>query len=95
MKNKQRISTFVSIAAILFILIIGSLAFFAISTDKLDSLEKTIEEAGITDMDPVYEAPFSYGDNLFKYITMGVLGIGIILAITFLILRFLVGRDEA
>jgi hypothetical protein len=57
------------------------------SADKGDGLEKTMEEAGISEGEPVYQAPLSYGEDYPSAFVAGIIGVMITLGLAFLVLQ--------
>jgi len=75
---------------------IGLVGFFIFSADKGDGLEKTMEDAGVSEGEPVYQAPLSYGEDYPSAFAAGVIGIIITLifslGLTYLLAR--VGKSK-
>ncbi len=69
--------------AILAAFSIGLIGFFAVSEGKPDGLETVIEGQGIEESQPVWNAPLDYGMDFFSTLLMGMIGFGLVLAITF------------
>lgn len=57
---------------------IGLVFFFIFSAPYRDGLEKTMELGGIEEEEPIYKAPFDYGDNYIVALLMGLFGFAIV-----------------
>lgn len=82
------------ITIILIIFAIGAVGYWIFSSELPDGLERTMEDAGVEEQEPVYTAPLSYGNDYFSYILMGAVGFFTILAVTFLIIKALAKKNE-
>lgn len=69
-------------AVILVVFAVGLVGFYMFSAPYGDGLESTMEKAGITEGEPLFNAPLGYGENYFASLIMGIVGF----ALTFLIL---------
>ncbi|MGE5379411.1 MAG: cobalt transporter [Candidatus Saccharibacteria bacterium] len=65
--------------AILAVFAIGLIGFFLASNGLPDGLDKTMEQNGVTEKDPVYQAPLTYGDGFVPMLIMG--GVGFIVTL--------------
>jgi|YelNatPaOPRAMG01_1025707.scaffolds.fasta_scaffold22726_1 hypothetical protein len=75
---------------ILIIFAIGAVGYWVFSSELPDGLEKTMEEAGVEEQPPVYQAPLSYGDDYASYVLMGLVGF-----VSVLIISLVVGKLAA
>ncbi len=48
--------------------------YFIYSSEGADGLEKTMEDAGIGESEPLLTSPFTYGENYFAALFAGILG---------------------
>ncbi|MFA5313778.1 MAG: hypothetical protein WC375_10775 [Methanomassiliicoccales archaeon] len=46
-----------------------------------DGLERTMEDNGVSEGEPVWEAPFDYGENYSSSLLMGILGFLIVMVV--------------
>ncbi len=72
-----------AIVGIVAIFAVGLVFFFLFSAAYGDGLERTMEEAGVEEHDPVYQAPFSYGDDYLTALLAGILGFGLTFGVVF------------
>lgn len=72
-----------AIAGIIAIFAVGLVFFFLFSAAYGDGLERTMEEAGLEEQDPAYQAPFSYGDDYPAALLAGILGFGLTFGVIF------------
>lgn len=68
---------------------VGLVLFFIFSAPYGDGLEKTMENAGVEESEPVYHAPLDYGGNYYSGLLMGVLGFFIVLGSAYLFGRMM------
>jgi Sec-independent protein secretion pathway component TatC len=66
-----------AIAGIFVLFAIGLVFFFIFSAPYGDGLEKTMEEAGIEEGEPVYQAPLNYGEDYVTALIAGIVGFGL------------------
>ncbi len=66
---------------------IGLVGFFAFSAAFGDGLEVTMEEAGVEEGEPLWHAPFSYGEDYFGALLAGILGFVAVVGLTYAYLR--------
>jgi hypothetical protein len=78
--------------AIIVAFAVGLVFFFIFSAPYGDGLEKTMENAGVQEPEPVYHAPFEYGGNYPAAFIMGVLGFVVVLGSVYL-LGQLIGKN--
>jgi hypothetical protein len=52
-----------------------------------DGLDKTMEEHGVGESEPVYTAPLDYGSNYLSSLVMGIVGFSITLAVMYGIIK--------
>lgn len=79
-----------AIVAILVIFAIGAIGYWVFSSELPDGLEKTMEEAGVEEQEPIYQAPLSYGEDYFSYVLMGFVGF-----ISILLISLAIGKAMA
>lgn len=53
---------------------VGLVGFFMVSNGLPDGLDKTMEETGASESEPVYTAPLDYGGDYMSSLLMGVVG---------------------
>ncbi|MEM0449740.1 MAG: hypothetical protein QW520_07980 [Methanomassiliicoccales archaeon] len=53
---------------------IGLIGFYIFSVDKPDGLEAVMEENGLEEGEPVWNAPLDYGSSYLSTLLMGFLG---------------------
>lgn len=80
--------------AILFVFMIGALGYFAFSADGPDGLERTMENAGVAEQGPVYDAPLDYGENYQAYLLTGAIGFVAVIAVSLFIAKMLAKKNE-
>ena len=68
--------------AIMAVFCIGLVVFFAVSAGKPDGLESILGEQGIQESQPVWNAPLHYGSDFGSALWMGMIGFGLVLAVT-------------
>jgi hypothetical protein len=73
--------------AILVAFAIGLVGFFLVSDGVPDGLDKTMEETGLGESEPVYTAPLDYGSNYLSSLVMGIVGFFITMAVMFAIIK--------
>ncbi|MCU0861323.1 MAG: hypothetical protein MUE65_03290, partial [Methanomassiliicoccales archaeon] len=56
---------------------IGLVGFYLFSADKPDGLENVMEESGIEEGEPVWQAPLDYGDSYGSTLIMGLVGFAV------------------
>jgi cobalt/nickel transport system permease protein len=61
-------------AAILVAFALALPLYFVYSSEGADGLEKTMEDAGVTEGEPLLASPFSYGETYFAALFAGILG---------------------
>lgn len=66
--------TFQATAAILIAFALALPLYFVYSSEGADGLEKTMEDASVTEGDPLLTSPFSYGETYFAALFAGILG---------------------
>lgn len=69
--------------------------FFLFSAQYGDGLERTMEEAGVEEGEPVYEAPLDYGGDYLSALAMGILGFLTVVGLVLLVGKVLGREDEA
>ncbi len=83
------------IAGIIILFAIGLVGFFIFSAPYGDGLENTIENAEVEESEPVYSAPFDYGDNYPLAFSMGCLGFAITLGSIYIVSWLLRKKDAS
>lgn len=61
-------------AAILIVFALALPLYFIYSSEGADGLEKTMEDAGVSEGEPLLTSPFSYGETYFAALFAGMLG---------------------
>lgn len=74
-------------AAILVAFAIGLVGFFLVSDGVPDGLDKTMEENGLAESEPVYTAPLDYGSSYLSSLVMGIVGFFITMAVMYGIIK--------
>jgi hypothetical protein len=74
-----------AMAAILVAFSAGLVLFFIFSAPYGDGLEKTMENGGVEESEPVYHAPLDYGGNYPAALLMGILGFAVVLGSVYLV----------
>ena len=80
--------------AIMVAFAIGLVGFFAFSAMYGDGLEKTMQDNGIGESEPIYTAPLSYGDNYGGALLAGSIGFAIVFGALFLYLHISKARRQ-
>lgn len=83
------------IAGIIVLFAVGLVGYFEFSEPYGDGLEKTMEEGGIEESEPLYNAPLDYGDNYILAFSMGCLGLAVILFIIFFLGKLIRKKDAS
>ena len=68
---------------------VGLVFFFIFSAPYGDGLERTMENAGVEEQEPVYRAPLDYGGNYPAALAMGCLGFIMVLGSAYLIVKMM------
>jgi hypothetical protein len=66
---------------------LGLVLFYMFSAGLGDGLEKTMENNGVQEQPPVYNAPLSYGEDYMTTLLMGLIGFGATFAVIYGLLR--------
>jgi len=80
--------------AIIVAFAIGLVAFFAFSADKPDGLEDVMEDNGIEEGEPIWQAPFDYGDDYMGALFAGIIGFLVVFLVLFAYLRIVAKRKS-
>jgi cobalt/nickel transport protein len=72
---------------IIAIFAVGLVFFFIFSAGFGDGLERTIEEAGLEEQDPVYSAPLDYGDDWLTAFLAGIVGFAVVFVVVIAYLK--------
>lgn len=64
-----------AIIGVIFILAVGLVLFFALSSNLSDGLEKTMEDADVEEGESLYHAPLDYGSGYFSALAAGIIGL--------------------
>jgi len=72
---------------------VGLVFYFSFSAAFGDGLEKTMENAGVEEREPVYKAPLSYGDSYSMALVMGIAGFAAVLGCAFLFGKLLAKKS--
>ena len=70
-----------AVAAIVIVFAIGLVGFYMFSAMYGDGLEKTMEDQGVSEGEPVYAAPLDYGGDYGSSFIMGLVGFVIVLLV--------------
>jgi hypothetical protein len=84
----------ISIFSIIVLFGIGLVFFYIFSAPYGDGLEKTMEIAGVTESEPIFQAPFDYGTNYITSLIVGCIGFFLVLCIFIIIGRTLRKKNE-
>jgi hypothetical protein len=68
-------------AAVLMVFTIGLVGFYMFSSMYGDGLERTLEDQGIAEGEPVYKAPLDYGGDYSSSLIMGLVGFAIVMLV--------------
>ncbi len=77
----------IATAAILAVFSLGLVAFFLVSDGIPDGLDKTMEETGYAESEPVYTAPLDYGSDYLSSLLLGIVGFFITMTVMFGIIK--------
>ena len=83
-----------AMAAIFAAFAVGLVLFFIFSAEYGDGLEKTMENAGVEESEPVYHAPLDYGEDYPAAFAMGALGFFIVLGSAYALGRLMRKRAQ-
>lgn len=75
-----------AVVVILVAFAIGLMGFYAFSATYGDGLERTMDDNGVSEGHPVWEAPLDYGDGYSSGLVMGIVGF---LLVTLVMLAYL------
>ena len=78
-----------TIVAVMVILALGLVFFYAFSAPYGDGLEVTMEQGGAEEGEATHEAPLDYGDDHLSSFIMGLVGFIAVLLVIFLLGRAL------
>jgi len=67
---------------VLLLFALGLVGFYRFAAELGDGLEVTMEEAGIEEGEPVWNAPLEYGDSYTASLLWGVFGFALVLGLT-------------
>lgn len=87
-------STAKAVVAILIVFALALPLYFLYSSEGKDGLEKTMENAGSSDREPLMSSPFSYGENYFSALFAGILGFLAVALVSIGILRLVGARSD-
>lgn len=79
-------------AAIFVVFAIGLGLYWTFSAQYGDGLEVTMENAGVSEGEPVYNAPLGYGENYGTSFAMGLAGFCAVAILAFVAMEFLKRR---
>lgn len=85
----DRRSLILAVGVIFVAFAVGLVLFFIFSAPYGDGLEKTMEDAGVEEGEPVYRAPLDYGKNYSTAFAMGILGFVVVLVSAYALGRVL------
>jgi hypothetical protein len=66
---------------------IGLVGFFLVSEGRPDGLETVLEGQGVEETAPIWTAPLDYGSDYLSALSMGIIGFGLVLLVSFGYLR--------
>jgi len=76
-----------AIIGIVAIFAVGLVLFFIFSAGYGDGLERTMEEAGAEEQDPVYSAPLDYGEDWPTAFLAGIVGFAVVFVVVIAYLK--------
>ena len=71
-------------AVILAVFAIGLVGFYIFSSMQGDGLERTMQDQGVSEGEPVYHAPLDYGGDYAASLIMGLVGFAMVMAVVLL-----------
>ncbi|QLH74294.1 MAG: cobalt transporter [Methanomassiliicoccales archaeon] len=83
-----------AVMAILVVFAIGLVGYYTFSAAYGDGLEKTMEDNGVSEGEPVWQAPLDYGEDYVASLLMGILGFVIVLAVVLAYLMLVKARKR-
>jgi cobalt/nickel transport protein len=83
-----------AVIVILGIFTLGAIGYWIFSADMPDGLERTMENAGVGEQEPVYKAPLDYGGDYPMYILMGAVGFFAVLISALGIAKLMAKKNE-
>ncbi|MEM2839836.1 MAG: cobalt transporter [Thermoplasmata archaeon] len=84
-----------AVIGVIVIFAIGAIGYWVFSSELPDGLERTMEEAGVEEQPPVYQAPLSYGEDYASYVLMGLIGFVSVLLVSLAIGKLMAKRNGA
>jgi len=84
-----------TIVVVLVIFAIGAVGYWIFSSGLPDGLEKTMEDAGVEEQPPVYQAPLNYGEDYASYVLMGLIGFASVLLVSLAIGKLMARKNGA
>jgi cobalt/nickel transport protein len=73
---------------------VGLAGYFAFSSNYGDGLERTMQDNGVSEGEPIYTAPMSYGDSYGGAFLAGAVGFAIVFGALFLYMRMDKARKQ-
>ena len=83
-----------AVIVVLVVFTIGTVGYWIFSAGMPDGLERTMENAGIGEQEPVYKAPMDYGGDYPMYILMGAVGFFAVLISALGIAKLMAKKNE-
>jgi cobalt/nickel transport protein len=82
------------VIAIMIAFAVGAIGYWMFSADQPDGLERTMEDAGVSEQQPVYKAPLDYGGDYPMYLLMGLIGFFAVLFVSLSIAKLMAKKNE-
>jgi len=83
------------VAGIILVFAIGLIGYFVFSADYGDGLENTMEKAEVEEEEPLFSAPFDYGESYPLALSMGFLGLTVTLTGIYLVGKIMRKKDAS
>ncbi|MEM2943889.1 MAG: hypothetical protein QXN93_05075 [Methanomassiliicoccales archaeon] len=82
-----------AILGIVALFAVGLVLYFIFSAEYGDGLEKTMENAGVEEGEPIYHAPLDYGEDYITAFFAGLVGFVLVFAISYGYFRIAAKRE--
>ena len=83
-----------AVIVVLGIFALGAVGYWLISAGMPDGLERTMENAGVGEQGPIYQAPLDYGGDYPMYVLMGAVGFFAVLISALGIAKLMAKKNE-
>lgn len=83
-----------AIIVLLVVFAIGAVGYWILAADQPDGLERTMENAGVSEQEPMYKAPLDYGGDYPMYLLMGFIGFAAVLLVSLGIAKLMAKKNE-